>query len=153
MAELNTSFAQFQAELAPQIDSALSPGPPGAEDLPAALADQWTVGDRWLLRVQPAEDPQGRSILDPALLGPFVAAVRNVAPDAHGPPIQIFESTELIKKEYAKAACYAVAAILIILLIDFHSLADALAALMPVSTPVCTSSTAGGSHPTVARRG
>jgi predicted RND superfamily exporter protein len=129
---LEDAFETFRSTLAAYVAVALAPEPPDAWDLPPALDEQWTSGDTWLLRVVPAPDPQGRPILDPDLLGPFIAAVRTVAAQAHGPPVQIYESSELIKREYTKAACYAVIVIFIILLIDFLSLADALSALVPV---------------------
>ena len=50
-----------------------------------------------------------------------------------GPPIQIHESSELIQREYVKAAVFAVIAILVLLLLDFRSLADTLCAMVPVT--------------------
>ncbi len=50
-----------------------------------------------------------------------------------GPPVQIYESSKLIKTEYIKAAVYAVAAILLLLFLDFRSLPDALCAMAPVA--------------------
>ncbi|MCH8210452.1 MAG: MMPL family transporter, partial [Planctomycetes bacterium] len=53
--------------------------------------------------------------------------------DPIGPPVQIYESTLLIKRAYMLAACYAIAAILVLLFLDFRSLADALCAMTPVT--------------------
>ena len=50
-----------------------------------------------------------------------------------GPTVQIYESSEMIKTEYIKAAAYAVAAILILLCLDFRRLSDALCAMAPVT--------------------
>jgi hypothetical protein len=132
-ARLETAFALARLALAQRIDAALAPIAPGPDDLPAVLREQWTFGDVWLLEVEPAADPLGRSILDPDRLGAFVASLRTVAADVHGPPVQIYESSLLIQREYIRAAVYAIAAILVLLLIDFRSLADSLCALLPVT--------------------
>ena len=132
--KLSASFANAQDVLLTWLNEALAPIPPGPDDLPKFLRGQWApTEDKWVLRVYPAADPAGRSILHPARLGPFVKAVRSVDAGVLGPPVQIYESSELIKREYVKAACYAVAAILILLMLDFRSLADALCAMLPVS--------------------
>jgi len=55
-----------------------------------------------------------------------------VSDEALGPPVQIYESSQLIQREYFRAAIYALVAILFVLLIDFRSLVDALCALLPV---------------------
>jgi hopanoid biosynthesis associated RND transporter like protein HpnN len=130
---LSASFLTAQSVLADWLDEALADEPLSAEDLPAPLRAQWVSGDQWLLTIQPAADPAGRSILHPDRLGAFVRAVRTVSPDVLGPPVQIFESSELIVHEYIKAACFAITAIFILLLLDFRSLADAVSAMLPVS--------------------
>jgi hypothetical protein len=132
-ARLEAAFTPARIALAQRIDAALAPGGPGPDDLPAVLRERWTSGDIWLLEIEPAADPLGRSILDPERLGPFVASLRTVAADVHGPPVQIFESSVLIQREYIRAAGYAIAAILLLLLVDFRSLADSLCALLPVT--------------------
>lgn len=129
---LAAAFESTRAKLGAWLDEALSPTPLGPDDLPPILRQQWTAGATWLLRVFPAEDSLGRPILHPDRLGPFVAAVRSVAPDLLGPPVQIYESTRLIIRAYTKAAGFAIAAILILLLLDFRSLADALCSMAPV---------------------
>jgi predicted exporter len=110
---------------------------PGAEDLPPELREHWIGTDgSWLLMVFPAADAEGRSILHPDRLGTFVSAVRGAVPNGHeaviGPPVQIYESSELIKLEYLKAAIYAVLAVFVLLVLDFRSLPDALCAMVPV---------------------
>jgi hopanoid biosynthesis associated RND transporter like protein HpnN len=132
-ADLDRSFEAAIIELRDGLDAAL-----GArlreEDLPAALRMQLIGEDgSWKLQVYPLTDPEGRSILHPNRLGPFVESVRAVAPQAAGPPVQILESSRLIQRSYTLAAAYAVAAILVILLLDFRSLADTLCAMAPVT--------------------
>ncbi len=134
---LDETFLGARDRLGGWLEQALAPVPVGADDLPEVLRRQW-VGTKasWLLMVHPAVDRRGRSILHPDRLGPFVDAVRGAVPDSAaviGPPVQIYESSKLIKTEYIKAAGYAIAAILLLLFLDFRSLPDALCAMAPVA--------------------
>jgi hypothetical protein len=132
---LNSAFIAAREELSRWLGAALAPGPPSAEDLPPALRDQWVGRDgSWLLMVFPAHDAAGRSVLDPERLESFITAVRAVAGEATlGPPVQIHESSRVIVRAYTLAACYALGVILILLLLDFRSLADAVSCVAPVT--------------------
>jgi hypothetical protein len=133
---LNDGFIKARDALGDWTDRALAPGPPTEQDLPDLLREMW-VGedDSWLLQVYPEADE--RSILSPQRLQPFVTSVRGALAgtgvDVLGAPVQIHESSELIKSEYIKAAVYAIAAILVLLCLDFRRLADALCAMLPVA--------------------
>jgi hypothetical protein len=133
-AKLDGAFVHARGALRGWLEAALAPGPPMPAELPRALRDQW-IGrdDSWLLLAHPAHQPEGRSILDPDRLEGFVRAVRSVAGDAAlGPPVQIHESSRVIVRAYTLAACYAVGVILLLLLLDFRSLADATSCIAPV---------------------
>ncbi len=135
---LNAAFVTARDELSDWIDVALAPGPPRAGDLPPFLHESWIGRDgSWLLQVYPEADPQQRSVLAPERLSDFVNSVRGSVADTEaaviGPTVQIYESSELIKSEYIKAAVYAIAAILVLLCLDFRRLSDALCAMAPVS--------------------
>ncbi len=134
---LDQPFIAARNELAAWIHEALLPLPPGEEDLPPLLREWWVGRDgSWLLVAYPVADPNS-SVLDPDRLGAFVtsveASVADMAVSPIGPAVQIHKSSELIQTEYIKAACYAIAAILLLLLLDFRSLADALCAIAPVT--------------------
>jgi hopanoid biosynthesis associated RND transporter like protein HpnN len=135
---LNASFLEARDRLGAWADAALAPGPPTAQDLPPLLREMW-VGRNgsWLLQVYPEADPEHRSILSPDRLKPFVvdlqAALAGTGVAPIGAPVQIYESSRLIQREYIKAAAYAIAAILVLLCIDFRRLADALCAMAPVT--------------------
>jgi len=132
--QINDSFITSRDELRQWLDEALQSGEIQPDDLPEVLRGQWIGQDGlWLLKVYPAADERNRPVLDPERLGAFVTAVRSIAPEALGPPVQIYESTRLIKREYIKASCYAIAVILLLLLLDFRSLPDTLCAMLPVS--------------------
>lgn len=107
------------------------PRPPSLEDLPRPLRVLNVAPDgRLLLRIQPTD--RGGSVLDPDRLKSFVSTMRSVDANVLGPAVQIYESTVLISRAYTLATSLAVAAILVLLLLDFHSLADSLLALLPV---------------------
>ncbi|MDP7029100.1 MAG: MMPL family transporter [Phycisphaerales bacterium] len=128
---LNAAWAASATPAATWIDEALAAPPPGASDLPPLLRSQWIGTDgAWLLRVAPVVSE--RSILEPDRLGAFVQAVRTVAPDVLGPPVQIYESSRLIVRAYVTSGLLAMAVVLILLLLDFRSIADAFGAMLPV---------------------
>ena len=145
-AEMDTAFVAARDELATWVDAALAPGPPNWADLPRFLRESWIGADgSWLLQVYPDADPQHRPVLDPDRLEHFVGSVRAAVADVRardvrnadlaviGPTVQIYESSRIIKSEYIKAAIYAIAAILIVLCLDFRRLSDALCAMAPVT--------------------
>jgi len=137
-AGLDAAYVAARDELATWVDAALAPGPPNWADLPRFLRDSWIGRDgSWLLQVYPDADPQQRPVLDPDRLEHFVSSVRGAVADMDvaviGPTVQIYESSRIIKSEYIKAAIYAIAAILIVLCLDFRRLSDALCAMAPVT--------------------
>lgn len=108
------------------------------EQLPRALRELMIGTDgSLLLRVYPKSDPAGGSVLAPERLNAFATAVLAVAPNATGPAIQIHESTRLITNAYIQAGLYALAAIVVLLLLDFglsvRGAGDTLCALLPVA--------------------
>lgn len=128
---LNESFLAGQEEYRNFLDRALRTDPLGPSDLPSGLRAR-LVGrdDSWLLRVYP--DAGAESVLHPDRLGPFVEALRSVAPEVIGPPVQILESSRLIQEAYVVAALLALPAILLLLVLDFRSVPPALCAVLPV---------------------
>lgn len=128
---LNDSFLAWRERQGAFLDAALRTDPLEANDLPTGLRERYVGTDgRWLLLVQPAVVDQ--SILSPERLALFVGAVREIAPEVLGPPVQIYESSRLIQNAYMQAALYALPVILLILVLDFRSLTDAVCALVPV---------------------
>ena len=137
-ADLDGTYVAARNELSTWVDAALAPGPPNWADLPRFLRESWIGRDgSWLLQVYPDADPQHRPVLHPDRLGQFVGSVRGAVADMDvaviGPTVQIYESSKIIKSEYIKAAAYAIAAILIVLCLDFRRLSDALCAMAPVT--------------------
>jgi len=131
-------YAMERMLLMDRLDALRSAQLPQPNELPASLRELFVGRDgSLLLRIYP-HDPSlngaeaGASVLSPRHLGPFARAVRAIAPDATGPAMQIYYSTQLIQRAYLRAALLAFAAIVILVLIDFRNIADTLCALIPV---------------------
>ncbi len=110
------------------LQTACDPTPPGLGDLPPALVHRF-VGKtgRYVLHVYCKGD-----IWDKPTAERFVRDVRSVDPEATGNPLQIYEASRQMNESYVKAACYALAVIVVILLFDFRSVGLTLLALSPL---------------------
>jgi len=62
----------------------------------------------------------------------FVADVRSVDPRATGNPLQTYEASRQMKRSYVQAAWYALAAILLVLYLDFRTIRHTMLAMLPV---------------------
>ena len=103
------------------------------QDLPAGLRSRF-IGrtGKYLLQVYPRGDVWERSNQEP-----FVLDLRTVDPDVTGSPVQFYEYTNMLKKNFQKSAAYALAAIVIMLMLHFRNAAGALLILMPVVVGTC----------------
>lgn len=99
------------------------------EDIPAPLRHRFISksGDRYLLQVNPRSNVWERVHQEV-----FVRELRQVAPDATGEPVQLYEYTTLLKDSYVQAAWYALAAVAGLVWLHFRSLTALLLALLPV---------------------
>ncbi len=130
---LARSWEQARTRLQSFTDRALDGSPPDQDDLPEALRERFIGLDgSWLLMVYPRVTREGASILDADQLEPFVQSLRTADTEVFGPPVQILESTRIIIRSYIIAAGLAIGAILILLLLDFRNLLDAVCCLVPV---------------------
>ena len=99
------------------------------EDLPPALNHRF-IGrtGKYLLQVYPKEDVWKRENQEE-----FVKELRTVDPNVTGTPVQLYEYTTLLKDSYIQAAYYALAAIIIMVLLHFRTLSSIFLALLPVA--------------------
>lgn len=103
-------LAQFQA-----IAAASAPEPVEPSDLPAELRTRFVSPQgQWLLQVYPKDQ-----VWDMEPLEKFVTDIRSVDPEVTGVPLQNFEAAQQIKNSYEVCAIYALAVIMITLLLDF----------------------------------
>jgi len=105
-----------------------NPEPPKLADLPEGLVTRFvSKNHRYLLKIYAKGD-----IWDMDAMEKFVGEVRSVDPKATGNPLQTYEASRQMKRSYEQAAWYALAAILIVLYVDFRSLRHTLLAMTPV---------------------
>ena len=98
------------------------------EDLPGTLRNRVLATDgRYRVEIFPAEDITGNRALRR-----FVAAVKEVAPDATGGPVVILGAGDAVSGAMRRAVLTAFAAICILLLVVLRSVIDALLVLAPL---------------------
>jgi len=114
------------------------PEPPQLTDLPQSLVKRFVGkdGKKFLLQIYSKGeiDSGGKkvSIWDMEGMEKFVADVRSVDPRATGNPLQTYEASREMKQSYIQAAWYALAAILLVLYLDFRSVRYTLLAMLPL---------------------
>ncbi|MDR3232753.1 MAG: MMPL family transporter [Planctomycetaceae bacterium] len=110
-----------------QLYAVSDPEPPTEKDLPEPLVERF-IGrhGQHLMRVYTTAN-----IWDMAQLEKFVESVRDIDPKATGSPLQTYESSLQMQQGFITAAYYAFGVIFVLLLLDFRSLGDSLAALIP----------------------
>ena len=135
---LNTAYVAWRGWLQKRIDQALTDRKLGVEDLPVAAQRQAIGGENrnvLLLQIYPKGN-----VYNPQQLEAFVKDLRRVdeqlgVPESErvtGTVVQIYESSSLMVRAYIKAGLFALAAVFLILLIDFQKPIDALLCLLPV---------------------
>jgi len=98
-------------------------------DLPPAFQARFVSRDGGALAVY--ANPAG-DIWDTATAKRFNEQVESVAPDASGAAINIYQHLRMIREGFSRAAVISAAMVLIVLLVAFRRLSDALLALVPV---------------------
>jgi uncharacterized protein len=110
------------------LQAASSPELPRIADLPESVVSRF-VGKtgRYLMRVY-----SKANIWEVKPMGQFVSDVRSVDPEATGNPFQVYEASKEMKRSFELAACYALLAIVPIVLLDFRRLNHTLLAALPM---------------------
>lgn len=127
-------LSNLQEELA-WLRRALQVQAVGFDDLPVALQRQLRspAGD-YLLQVNPAED-----LSDTASLSEFINAVRGIAPTATGRPVIEWGVGQIVVESFLTATAIAFVGVLLILLLRYRRLMDAVLILVPLTVAVvCT---------------
>jgi len=135
VSECYSRLSDYQQRMAGDLLSRLhtlrtmaTPEPPNLSDLPEGLVSRFVGQDgRHLLKIYAKGD-----IWDMDAMEQFVADVRSVDPRATGNPLQTYEASRQMKRSYEQAAWYALAAILMVIYIDFRSLRYTLLAMLPL---------------------
>jgi hypothetical protein len=139
LAECYERLSVFQQRSAGELLSRLlglrsisNPEPPQLSDLPQSLVTRF-VGQqgKHLLKIYAQGD-----IWDMDSLKQFVADVRSVDPRATGNPLQTYEASWEMKRSYEQAGLYALAAIVLLLLLDFKCVKNSALAFLPLGLTV-----------------
>jgi hopanoid biosynthesis associated RND transporter like protein HpnN len=127
--------AQAEAVLIPglratlnQVRAALQAEPVTLKTLPRELVHDWVAADG---RARIEVFPSGDSNDNESLRG-FVAAVRQIAPDATGAPVSIQESSRTIIQAFLQSGLWAFASITVLLVAVLRRAADVLMTLAPL---------------------
>lgn len=111
-----------------QLRDRADPDPVSIDDLPPNLVERYvSPGGKWLLKVY-----AGRNVWEFAPLRQFVSEVRQIDPEVTGKPLLAYQASLQMKASYEEAALYALAAIVVVLLLDFRRIDDTILALLPV---------------------
>ncbi|MBM3598816.1 MAG: hypothetical protein FJX35_11415 [Alphaproteobacteria bacterium] len=120
------------AALPMQLDALrdiLTAGEVRLNDLPEDLRRSWVTEDgRARIEVYPRDD-----LRDAAARDGFVAAVRAVAPDATGSPVTIYESGRTVVGAFATAGMWALAAVILLLVLVLRRAVDVVLVLAPLA--------------------
>jgi hopanoid biosynthesis associated RND transporter like protein HpnN len=137
VAECYSRLSDYQQRMAGDLLSRLhtlrtmsNPEPPKLTDLPEGLVTRFVGhhGKKYLLKIYAKGN-----IWDMEAMKKFVAEVRSVDKRATGNPLQTYEASRQMKRSYEQAAWYTLAAVLIVIYMDFRSLRQTLLAFAPLA--------------------
>ncbi len=118
--------------LKPRLDAlkaALTAKPLTVETLPPEIRNDWIAADgQARVLVIPAGDSN-----DNAVLARFVTAVRNVAPEASGSAVQIYEAGRAVSRAFEIATLLAMASMAVLLGLILRRVTDVLMVLVPLA--------------------
>ena len=111
-----------------QLRKALDATEVTAETMPEEFKSHWIAADG---RAKVEVYAKG-AVRDPAILGPFVDAVRKLAPAATGGPVLILETGRTVSHAFLHASLYALAGITIVLAIMLRRPRDVVLVIVPL---------------------
>lgn len=111
------------------LRESLEAGPVSIQNLPSDLVRRFLARDgRARIDIEPKDD-----LTDREALVRFVAAIRTVAPEATGTPVNLLESGNAIVRAFVEATVIAYVAALVIVVLVLRSIRDSLLAIAPAS--------------------
>ena len=126
---LHGVFVDWRAQLRTGLMDALSDRPIVVDDLPEVIRRIAVErgGDGLMIQVFPKGN-----VYKPSELTPFIESIRAVDPEITGTAMQIYRSNALMISSYLRAGLFAIIAVVLIVLVDFQRIGDALLCLIPV---------------------
>jgi uncharacterized protein len=111
-----------------QLRLELDPQPVTIDTIPQDIARQWVTADgRARIQVLPSGDPENTDTLRS-----FVTAVLDIAPNATGPAVLLYEAAQTVIHAFIVAGAFALTAITVLLLIALRRIGDVLLTLIPL---------------------
>jgi len=111
------------------LKESLNAGAVTEADIPKPLKDRFVGSDgRLLLQIAPEKE-----IFNEQPLAEFVTQIKTVDPHATGEPVSVYESFKILKRSYLQAFLYALAGVVLILLISFRSPRYTLLGITPLA--------------------
>lgn len=134
IARLRSAWGAWRQENARLIDAALSTQPLTIEALPESIRGMYHNAEQgvYALEIYPNLPPGQTDPLEPVFLRRFVEALQQIDPEVTGASPQFHLSGDLIWDSYRLAGLLAIAAVFVLVLLDFGSIWDALLSLAPV---------------------
>lgn len=121
------ALASASLAAARELKQIADPVPPAEQDIPRELKDRFLgASGTWLLKVYARGN-----IWNMREMQAFVQAVESVDPRVTGHPVQTYYASRHMQQSYVWAGLYALVAVLILLWLDFRSVAHALLAMVP----------------------
>jgi len=115
-----------------RFQHALKIGPPVPQDLPETFLRRYLGSKgRYLVHVYPKYN-----IWEPDKMAQFVKDIRSTDPEVTGVPIQVYESSRLVRRAFAQAACYTLVLVFLLLCVVFKSALNALLCLVPLACAI-----------------
>lgn len=123
----NLLFREPRAALK-QAASLVAAPPPGPEDLPDSIRALYIGREGSLLvMAHPLEN-----IWETEAMRTFVSDMRAVDPEVTGVPIQVYESSLLMRESFKSIALYSVIAVMVLVFLDFRTLKSVIFVLGPL---------------------
>ena len=117
---LRQSLSQLRQELRPRRV--------GMGTLPSEITREWVAPDgRYRVEVLPSGDPENTDTLRS-----FVTAVLDIAPDATGPAVSLFEAGKTVIRAFIISGVFALSAITVILFVALRRVGDVMLTLIPL---------------------
>ncbi len=130
----------FQVAWGRQLESAhraltplLDPVPVSVEDLDPIIKQRViSKSGKYLVLAYPKKDIwKGENMAE------FIHAIREVDEEVTGVPVQVYESTRLMRRGFVIAALYSLVAVFLLILLDFRSILFTVLAMVPVLLALC----------------
>jgi predicted RND superfamily exporter protein len=138
LGQIGQRIAGVRQELAANIAAVLDTSPLLETDLPDEVMRSYVAVDqhgrqRYAIEIYPRLDEGVTNPLDPRFLPRFIHDMQRVDPNVTGVIAQIFFSGDLIRRSYLIAGIMALAAVFVLVVLDFQKVTDGLMALLPVA--------------------